>query len=173
MRDARRDFWSDGGRGERGGRRREGRVNAESRRTAATEEEATAPSRGDYARGERTRPTGKNGARRPRASASRLGTSRTRMKTRGSSSSSKKTTSRRGSPSSSKKTTSRRRSCSIRALPAPGAQCDARPTGADTAVQVRMDADEDSVEPRVVLRINVVDDRPIDEPRRRDENGGR
>ena len=45
-----------------------------------------------------------------------------------------------------------------------GAQCDARPTGADTAVQVRMDADEDSVEPRVVLRINVVDDRPIDEP---------
>ena len=31
-------------------------------------------------------------------------------------------------------------------------------------VQVRMDADEDSVEPRVVLRINVVDDRPVDEP---------
>ena len=44
-----------------------------------------------------------------------------------------------------------------------GAQCDAR-TGADTAVQVRMDADEDSVEPRVVLRINVVDDRRVDDP---------
>ena len=42
-----------------------------------------------------------------------------------------------------------------------GAQCDLRDVGADTAVQVRMDAiSEDAAEPRVVLSINVVDDGP-------------
>ena len=124
MRDARRAFWSDGGRGERAGGGRRGASTPRRAERRRRKRRRRPPSRGDYARGERTRPTGKNEAnRRPRASASRLGTSRTRMKTktRGSSSSWKKTTSRRGSPSSWKKTTSRRRrSCSIRALPARG-----------------------------------------------------
>ena len=75
MRDARRAFWSGGGRGEReaGGRGASPPRRGERRRRKRRRRPG---SRGDYARGERTRPTGKSGARRPRASASRLGTSR-------------------------------------------------------------------------------------------------
>ena len=153
----RRRAWGAGG-----FRRREGRVDAESRRTAATEEEATAPARGlrertaDEANREKRRspPAGKRIAIRDESDEDENA---------------------RESLVVEEDDEPPRESLVVEEDDEPpplvlyprtistGAQCDAR-TGADTAVQVRMDADEDSVEPRVVLRIDVVDDRPIDEP---------